>query len=78
MTNEEKVKDMFSEAVCTIDPFGIQWEVRTETYQPLCNNYRITGDRAPKILGTSPNSEEEAWEYAWQGVNEIMLKKLEQ
>ena len=80
MTHKEKVLEMYPGAVCKIDIWGTQWEVPTFVARDVVlNGYvRKIGGQATQILGTSPNSEEEAWEYAWQGVNEIMIKKLEQ
>ena len=76
MTDKEKVKAIYPNAVCRPDAFGIQWEVY-DTDIPD-NNYSFRNSVLKEhLLSTSTISENCAWEYAWRDVQEKMLKKME-
>jgi hypothetical protein len=77
MSNEDLVKATYPTAHIQIDPYGIQYEVAIEdgSYIDVIDGKIY---RPPKVLGTSQNSIEEAWTMAWRGVQELMIKKLEE
>jgi hypothetical protein len=71
MTDEENVKAIYPDAVSRPDVFGIQWEVHTK----MGHKEWI---RTPNtLLGLSPVSIEESWQFAWRDTQEKMLKILE-